>query len=119
MTLPAASWSSDWTVGVRVWVENAGRALLGKGRVELLEGIDRWRSISAAARQMGMSYRRAWLLVQAINEASGDPLVEASVGGTLGGGARLTPRGQAAVAIFRTLQRTVLRSAASVLQQLL
>src|SRR5437763_10963501 len=112
MTLPAASWSSDWTVGVRVWVENAGRALLGKGRVELLEGIERWRSISAAARQMGMSYRRAWLLVQSINQAAGEPLVEAVTGGSQGGGAALTPRGRVAVSVFRDLQRQVHQTAA-------
>ena len=67
-----ASWGSDWTVGFRVWVERAGRAILGKGRLELLEAIDRWHSISAAARQIGMSYRRAWLLVQSVNEAAGE-----------------------------------------------
>jgi molybdate transport system substrate-binding protein len=100
-------------------MERRGHAMLGKGRLELLEGIDRWRSISAAARQIGMSYRRAWLLVQSINEAAGEPLVEAAVGGTRGGGARLTPRGQIAMTTFRTLQRTVIHTAGSALQQLL
>jgi molybdate transport system substrate-binding protein len=114
-----ATWSSDWSVGVRLWVERGRKAILGKGRLELLEGIDRWQSISAAARQMGMSYRRAWLLVQAINEAAGEPLVEASVGGTRGGGAKLTSRGRAAVSVFRDLQRHVIESAASFLPQLL
>jgi molybdenum ABC transporter molybdate-binding protein len=107
------SWSKDWTVGVRIWVERRGKAILGKGRLELLEGIDRWRSISAAARQMGMSYRRAWLLVQGVNAAAGKPLVEAAVGGTSGGGAQLTPRGRLAVTIFRNLQHHVHQSAAS------
>ena len=51
-----------WTVRLRVWVERDGRAVLGPGRLELLEGIDRHHSISAAARAMGMSYRHAWLL---------------------------------------------------------
>ena len=94
------SWSHDWTVGIRVWVERAGHAVLGKGRLELLEAIDRWHSISAAARQMEMSYRRAWLLVQSANESAGVPLVVAEAGGSHGGGARLTPFGQRAVAIF-------------------
>lgn len=103
---------------MRVWVERAGRAILGKGRLELLEGIDRWRSISAAARQMGMSYRRAWLLVQSINEAAGQALVEAAVGGSQGGGARLTPHGRLAVAVFRDLQWQVQHTAASCLPRL-
>ncbi len=112
------TWSSDWTVGVRVWAERRGRAILGKGRLQLLEGIDRWRSISGAARQMGMSYRRAWLLVQSINEAAGEPLVEAATGGKHGGGARLTPRGLHAVTVFRALQQQVHQTAASLLPRL-
>ena len=104
MSSELISQTGEWTVGVRLWVERGGRALLGPGRVELLEGIDRWHSISAAARAMKMSYRRAWLLVQSMNEAAGEPLVEAAVGGSQGGGARLTPLGRWAAAAFRDLQ---------------
>jgi molybdate transport system substrate-binding protein len=118
MSPDTPSWSSDWTVGLRVWVESGGHAILGKGRLELLEGIDRWRSISGAARQMGMSYRRAWLLVQSINAAAGEPLVEAAIGGTHGGGARLTPRGRLAVTVFRDLQRQLHQTAAILLSRL-
>ena len=88
MSAEGPAWGSDWSVGLRVWVERAGRAVLGKGRLELLEGIGRHGSISAAARQLGMSYRRAWLLVQDSNEAAGTPLVEAVAGGP--NGKRLT-----------------------------
>jgi molybdate transport system substrate-binding protein len=118
MSAEQPSWGGDWTVGVRVWVERHGHAVLGKGRLELLEGIDRWHSISAAARQMRMSYRRAWLLVQSINEAAGAPLVVAATGGMHGGGARLTPLGRQAVAGFRTLQDHLRREAASFLTRL-
>src|SRR5438132_3121920 len=111
-------WSSNWTVGVRIWVERSGHAILGKGRLELLEGIDSQRSISAAARQMGMSYRRAWLLVQSINEAAGELLVEAATGGTHGGGARLTALGRQAVAVFREIQDRLYQAAASSLPDL-
>jgi molybdate transport system substrate-binding protein len=68
---------------------------------------------------MGMSYRRAWLLVQSINEGAGEPLVEAGVGGSHGGGARLTPRGRLAAAVFRALQRQVHQTAASLLPGLI
>jgi molybdenum ABC transporter molybdate-binding protein len=112
------SWGSDWAVDLRAWVERDGRVILGKGRLELLEGIDRWRSISAAARQLGMSYRRAWLLVQSINEAAGEPLVEAATGGRQGGGAALTPRGRAAVAVFRELQEQLHQTATGLLPRL-
>ena len=98
------TWGDDWTVGLHVYVDRAGRALLGPGRVELLEGIERSHSISGAARAMGMSYRRAWLLVQSMNEAAGQPLVEAATGGQGGGGARLTPLGRWAAGAYRDLQ---------------
>jgi molybdate transport system substrate-binding protein len=110
--------AGEWAVGLRVWLEHAGKAVLGKGRLELLEGIDRWHSISAAARQMGMSYRRAWLLVQSINAAAGEPLVLAGPGGVHGGGARLTPAGRQAVELFRVVQDEVRSSAASVFRRL-
>jgi molybdenum ABC transporter molybdate-binding protein len=105
-------------VGLRVWIERGERALMGKGRLELLGAIDRYRSISAAARQLGMSYRRAWELVQSINEAAGEPLVVAATGGKEGGGAQLTPLGRWAVAIFGELQDRLQRTAASALSRL-
>jgi molybdenum ABC transporter molybdate-binding protein len=109
------AWHPAWSLQLRLWVESSGQAVLGKGRAELLEGIDRWHSISAAARRMGMSYRRAWLLVQEVNRAAGEPLVEAAVGGKQGGGARLTPRGRAAVELFRELERQLTAEAGGIL----
>jgi molybdate transport system regulatory protein len=94
---------SRWGLKVRVWVERDGRKVLGPGRVELLEHIDRERSISAAAKKMNMSYRRAWSLVQDMNEAAGVPLVEASTGGTGGGGASVTAHGREAIRLYRGL----------------
>ncbi len=113
------SFLHEWAVSVRVSVERAGEVVLGPGRLELLEWIDRCHSISAAARQMGVSYRHAWVLVQAINRASGEPLVEAATGGSRGGGARLTPRGRLAVAAFRDLQEQLRRAASAVLPRLI
>lgn len=97
--------SDDWKVGVRVWLERAGQGILGEGRFELLEGIERWASISAAARHMKMSYRHAWLQIQDINQSAGQPLVIAATGGKQGGGARLTPLGQRAIAVYREVQQ--------------
>ena len=90
----------DWSIGVRVWAERRGQAVLGPGRLELLEQIDAHRSISAAARHLGMSYRRAWELVQSINKAGGAVLVRAATGGAGGGGAVLTPLGRRTVTDF-------------------
>jgi molybdate transport system substrate-binding protein len=77
----------------------------------LLEAIDRCHSISAAARKVGMSYRRSWLLIDAMNRAAGAELVTTRTGGREGGGATLTERGRYAVAIFRGLLDQVRRAA--------
>lgn len=98
---------TGWGLKVRVWVERDGVKVLGPGRVELLEHIERERSISAAAKRMSMSYRRAWELVRAMNDAAGFPLVEAATGGTGGGGAALTAEGRNAIVLYRNLIATV------------
>jgi molybdenum ABC transporter molybdate-binding protein len=108
----------DWRVGARVWVECAGRAILGKGRLELLAGIDRHRSISAAAREMKMSYRHAWLMVQSINNAAGEPLVNTATGGRRGGGAQLTPLGRWAVEVFQEVQARLQQTVAAILPRI-
>ncbi|HZY84105.1 MAG TPA: substrate-binding domain-containing protein [Gemmataceae bacterium] len=109
---------ADWAAGLRVWVERDGRAVLGQGRADLLEAIDHWHSISEAARRVGMSYRRAWLLVRAANEAAGRPLVETATGGEGGGGARLTEPGRRAVALYRELQARLRQAADGLLPEL-
>jgi molybdate transport system regulatory protein len=78
---------------------------LGPGKVRLLELIDTEGSISAAARQMGMSYRRAWLLVEESNRLFATPLVESAAGGPGGGGASLTALGRKAVKFYRAIER--------------
>ena len=80
----------------------------GPGKAALLEHIDRESSISAAARVMGMSYRRAWLLVDVMNRCWAAPLVETRAGGVArGGGARLTGAGRRVLALYRALEGAV------------
>ena len=71
----------------------SGRAL-GPGKIRLLEAIAKTGSISQAGRKLGMSYRRAWLLVDDMNNCFRDPVIEAQPGGAHGGGAVLTPFGE-------------------------
>jgi molybdate transport system regulatory protein len=78
-------------------------AYIGPGRADLLEFIAETGSISAAGKRMGMSYKRAWDLVKALNEGFG-PLVETSRGGSEQGGARLTPAGQEVLRRYRAMQ---------------
>lgn len=77
---------------------------LGPGKADLLDAIDRAGSISGAARAMGMSYRRSWLLVDGMNRCWREKLVETVAGGGHGRGARLTPMGRAVLAAYRALE---------------
>lgn len=80
---------------------------LGPGKVRLLELIASEGSISAAARAMGMSYRRAWLLVEEANGLFSAALVESVTGGPGGGGARLTALGLKAITAYRDIEKDV------------
>ena len=77
---------------------------MGPGRADLMQGIAETGSISQAGKRMDMSYKRAWSLVQALNEGFGAPLVEASRGGAAQGGAHLTADGQFVLKSYRTMQ---------------
>jgi molybdate transport system regulatory protein len=77
---------------------------MGPGRADLLEGIAETGSIAAGGKRMGMSYKRAWSLVQALNDGWGSPLVEASRGGAGQGGAALTEDGAFVLARYRAMQ---------------
>ncbi len=78
---------------------------MGPGKADLLDAIARTGSISAAAREMEMSYRRAWLLVETMNESFSRPLVETITGGARGGGARVTELGLDVVRRYRNMER--------------
>ncbi len=79
---------------------------MGPGKADLLEAIAREGSISGAGRALGMSYRRAWLLVDAMNRCWTEPLVATSTGAPTGAGARLTPFGEDVLAGYRQLQHS-------------
>jgi len=76
----------------------------GPGKADLLLAIQTTGSISAAGKYLGMSYRRAWLLVDAMNRCFQKPLVETATGGTQGGGTRLTPLGVDVLERYQQLQ---------------
>ena len=82
----------------------AGGAMIGPGKADLLELIAETGSISAAGRRMGMSYKRAWTLVETLNAIFETPLVERSRGGAQGGGATLTVTGQGVLSHYRRLE---------------
>ena len=78
-------------------------AMFGPGKAELLRGIRDTGSIAAAGRQMNMSYKRAWMLVEEMNAAFVTPLVSSTRGGPGGGGAQLTEAGAAVLLLYQTI----------------
>lgn len=90
---------------LRIDLEPRGR--IGPGKITLLEAIEAQGSISGAGRALAMSYRRAWLLVEELNELFKHPVVTTQMGGNRGGGSKLTPFGRDLVARYRCLEGEV------------
>jgi molybdate transport system regulatory protein len=98
------------TLTLRINLGPGGR--LGPGKIDLLEQIESAGSISAAARAMTMSYKRAWDLVEEMNASFERPLVAAQTGGKKGGGAKLTSAGRSVVMCFRCIEQAAADAAA-------
>ncbi len=81
---------------------------IGHGRIQLLEMIGKHGSIAKAAKAMGMSYKRAWYLIDEFNDMFASPLVERRHGGRGGGAARLTPFGERLVREYRTMESSAI-----------
>jgi molybdate transport system regulatory protein len=96
-------------LSIRIDLPNGAR--LGPGKIALLESLHRLRSISAAAREHDMSYRRAWLLVDDLNHAFGEAVVVTFPGRSQGAGAALTPFGEKLVAVYRAAERRCKKAA--------
>ncbi len=91
-------------VGARLRVVVEPDVAIGPGKADILEGIKETGSIAAAGRRMGMSYKRAWLLVETMNRCFKTPLVETSRGGRTRGGAVLTPTGALVLDSYRRME---------------
>jgi molybdate transport system regulatory protein len=83
---------------------------MGPGKAELLEAIAETGSISASAKRLGMSYRRAWLLVDTMNRCFREPVVASATGGTGGGGARVTEFGRRVLERFHGMRASIDRA---------
>lgn len=94
---------------LRIHLDPEGR--IGPGKIELLEKIAAFGSIAAAGRAMGMSYRRAWGLVEEVNTIFGKPVVERQTGGKRGGGAQLTSVGLSLISRFRAIEQAAAEAA--------
>ncbi|WP_094853521.1 winged helix-turn-helix domain-containing protein [Bordetella genomosp. 10] len=106
-------------VRFRLRIRHRDLLAIGPGKVDLLEAIQAHGSIAAAARSMGMSYRRAWLLIDELNRALREPATHSGHGGVSGGGSGLTPAGERLVALYRDIEKTAQRACAEQLDGLL
>jgi molybdate transport system regulatory protein len=91
---------------------------IGPGKIKLLEAVQETGSISGAARAMDMNYRRAWQLIETLNEATGQTALETTAGGKSGGGAKLTPFAIDLIKLFHDIEQTSRTETASLLQNL-
>jgi molybdate transport system regulatory protein len=105
-------------VQLRLRITRGADIAVGPGKVDLLDAIAKTGSITAAARTLGMSYRRAWLLVDTMNRCFTRPVVETEAGGRRGGGTRLTKVGAEALRRYRKVERLAERAGAAELRAL-
>jgi molybdate transport system regulatory protein len=103
---------------ITIRVRLSGKGILGPGKVRLMELIGEHGSISAAGRQMGMSYRRAWLLADELNGLFVEAVIRKQTGGVHGGGAALTALGKDVVARYRQIEKTASKAAAADIESL-
>ncbi|NIJ42610.1 molybdate transport system regulatory protein [Parvibaculum indicum] len=99
-------------------VDTDSEHALGVGKVRLMELIDESGSISKAGKAMGMSYRRAWLLVDDLNQRFATPLVETQRGGGGGGGAALSETGRDVVKLYRRMEKACLKANGEAMEEM-
>jgi len=95
-------------VDCKIWLDHDGKAF-GRGPYELLRRVEETGSLHQAAIQMGMSYSKAWKLIQMIERRLGFPFVDKEVGGASGGGSRVTPEGKAFMKRYGRFEREAMR----------
>lgn len=100
--LPGEPYSAN--IRARFWITGEHSGYVGIGRIELLEQIDKCGSMNQAAKSMGMSYKKAWKLIQELNAMYDEPLVEKEVGGKSGGGSIVTARGKKLIMDFKRIE---------------
>jgi molybdate transport system regulatory protein len=111
---PAAPVKHDAArVEFRLRISRGEDIAVGPGKIDLLEAIASTGSITAAAKKLGMSYRRAWLLVDTMNRCFDAPVVAAEAGGSRGGGTRVTPLGAEVVRRYRRVETSAARAGAA------
>ncbi len=96
---------SNYKIKSRIWIELGDNVLVGEGRVKLLKAIEAEGSLSKAAKVIGMSYKKAWTLVDTVNKTAKEAVVTKTVGGQKGGGTVITPYGKRLIEAFETINK--------------
>lgn len=104
-------------LSIRIYLDTSHHGL-GPGMAQMLEGVAEHGSIRKSAAAIAMSYRKAWLLIQNMQESFGGPVVTTSIGGNEGGGAALTVLGKTLLATFRRIEARAARATASDVKKL-
>lgn len=102
----------------RLRVKCGDEVAIGPGKIAILEAIAETGSISAAGRKLGMSYRRAWLLVDQMNQYFKEPVVQAATGGAQGGGTSLTATGLEVINLYRSIEQQAQEHSSSLVEKL-
>lgn len=110
--------ASSPEVRFRLRIRQAQRIAVGPGKIELLEAVRDTGSITAAAKRLDMSYRRAWLLLDELNRCLASPAVDSAHGGAQGGGSHLTRTGEELVLLYRRIEQTAASSCAGDIERL-
>ena len=95
----------SYKIKSRIWIEAENHVLLGEGRVQLLKAIETEGSLSKAAKTLGLSYKKAWSLIDSVNKSAKKPVTINSTGGKGGGGAELTDYGKQLIAVFEEINK--------------
>ncbi|GAB6070958.1 hypothetical protein JCM30760_20550 [Thiomicrorhabdus hydrogeniphila] len=103
--LPGEAYSKN--IRARFWITGKKPGYIGIGRIELLEKIHQLGSMSKAAKSMGMSYKKAWKLIEELNGMYEEPLIVKVKGGKAGGGSELTEKGKAVIAEFKRIEQRI------------
>ena len=104
------------TISLRIDLPNGSR--VGPGKIALLEAVRAKQSISAAARDLSMSYRRAWLLIDDLNRAFAEPVVATFPGRSQGPGAMLTPFGERLIELFHAIEKVTAEAGSSPIREI-
>jgi molybdate transport system regulatory protein len=91
----------------KLWIEVEGKPVFGRGRRFLLEAVDKYGSINQAAKEINISYRKAWGYIKAMEERLGIKLVERQAGGRNGGGATLTDDARMFLKKYKSLEKGI------------